>query len=222
MKSTLFLVLALFFLFAYFVFDIASYFDPEKIKNWLTGAGSFAPVVHMLIMALAVVVSPIPSLPLDIAAGAFFGPFLGTIYSSVGALGGAILSFMIGRLLGRELIERFLGGHINFCTACSNKLLTKIVFFSRLVPIVSFDVVSYGAGLTKMSIKSFCLATFFGMLPLTFIYNYFGSVFVFGKGLTIILGLILVLLFFLIPRWIERNDLLSMRHLFQHTEKPQG
>lgn len=67
-----------------------------------------------------------------------------------------------------------------------------------------------------MSLRKFTLATFLGMLPLTFIYNYFGSVLVVGKGLTLILGLILVLLFFLIPRWIEKKDLFSMGRAFQH------
>jgi uncharacterized membrane protein YdjX (TVP38/TMEM64 family) len=169
-------------------------------------------------MVLAVVISPIPSLPLDIAAGAFFGPFLGTIYSVIGALGGAVVSFMISRFIGREFIERFLGGHINFCTECSDELLTKIVFFSRLLPVVSFDVISYGAGLTKMSLKKFSMATALGMIPLTFVYNYFGSVLVIGKVLTIFLGLIMVILFFMIPRWIERHNLFSLRRLFQHDQ----
>ncbi len=167
----------------------------------------------MALMALAVVISPIPSLPLDVAAGAFFGPFLGTVYSVAGALSGAVISFMISRLSGRQFIERFLGGHINFCTACSDKVLTKIVFLSRLLPVVSFDVISYGAGLTKMTLKKFSLATFLGMIPLTFIYNYFGSVIVFGKSVTVFLGIALVILFFLVPRWLERKGFMaSMTH----------
>jgi uncharacterized membrane protein YdjX (TVP38/TMEM64 family) len=199
--------------------DIASYVNPEQIKKLLSGAGVFAPVVYIFTMALSVVISPIPSLPLDIAAGAFFGPLLGTIYSVTGALGGAVLSFMLSRYIGRKFVERFVGGHINFCTVCSDKLLTKIVFFSRLIPVVSFDVISYGAGLTKMSLKKFSIATALGMIPLTFVYNYFGSVMVIGKGLTIILALVMVILFFLIPRWIERNNLFSLRRVFQHDQQ---
>jgi uncharacterized membrane protein YdjX (TVP38/TMEM64 family) len=151
-KTILFIVLILILILSQFVLDVASYFNPEKIQGMLARAGSLAPIVYVLTMALAVVVTPIPSLPLDVAAGAFFGPFLGTFYSSIGALGGAVISFAIARFLGREFIERFLGGHINFCMTCSDKLLTKIVFFSRLIPVVSFDIISYGAGLTKMSL----------------------------------------------------------------------
>ncbi len=217
-KGFAFIVLALIFLLFQFLWDISSYFNPEQIQNWLAAQGSLAPVLFMLIMAIAVVVSPIPSLPLDIAAGAFFGPLLGTVYSVIGALGGAVFSFTISRLIGREFVERFLSGHINFCMECSDKLLTKIVFFSRLLPIVSFDIISYGAGLTKMSLKKFSLATAVGMIPLTFIYNYFGSVLVIGRGLAIVAAVVMVVLFFLIPKWIERHDLFSMRRMFQHDQ----
>ena len=189
--------------------DIASHFSPEQIKKWLDSAGNLAPLLYISIMAGAVVISPIPSLPLDIAAGAFFGPLLGTVYSVIGALIGAVISFMTARLLGREFIERFLGGHVNFCETCSDKLLTKIVFFSRLLPFVSFDVISYGAGLTKMSLKKYSLATLLGMIPLTFIYNYSGSALVFGKGLTFILGLIMVVLFFVMPAWLEGKEFMK-------------
>ena len=208
LRSISFIVLLLVILISPFFWDIASYFNPEQIERWLVNAGGFAPFLYMVVMALAVIFSPIPSLPLDIAAGAFFGVFLGTVYSVTGAFIGANISFIIARLLGRQFIERFLGGHVNFCSVCSDKVLTKIVLFSRLLPVVSFDVISYGAGLTKMSLKKFSLATVIGMIPLTFIYNYFGSIFVFGKGLTVILGLLMVVLFFIIPRWLERKNIL--------------
>jgi uncharacterized membrane protein YdjX (TVP38/TMEM64 family) len=166
-KIFLLIILVFILVLSQLYWDIASYVNPEQIKKLLSGAGVFAPVVYIFTMALSVVISPIPSLPLDIAAGAFFGPLLGTIYSVTGALGGAVLSFMLSRYIGRKFVERFVGGHINFCTVCSDKLLTKIVFFSRLIPVVSFDVISYGAGLTKMSLKKFSIATALGMIPLT-------------------------------------------------------
>jgi len=213
LKSLLFAALVAAIVICLFVWDLSSFFRPENIKLRLESAGVFAPIYYMLLMAIAVVISPIPSLPLDIAAGAFFGPFMGTVYSVIGALTGSVISFMIARFLGREIMERFLGGHVNFCTTCSDKLLTKIVFMSRLLPVVSFDIVSYGAGLTKMSLGKFGIATFSGMIPLTFLYNYSGSVLVFGKGLTFVLGIMMVALFFLLPKWMEGKGLMkNMKH----------
>ncbi len=195
-------------------FDIASYFTPQNIETWLDKAGPLAPLFYMGVMALAVIISPIPSLPLDVAAGIAFGPWLGTLYSALGALVGAVGSFMIARLLGRGLIEHIVRGHINFCTACSDKLLTKIVFLSRLIPAVSFDIISYGAGLTPMSVRKFALATFLGMLPLTFLYNAFGHVLLVSKWVSVIVGAAFLFLFFFLPRWIEKHNFLGLRKYF--------
>jgi len=215
-KGVLALSLVLFLFLCEYSQDIVTLFHPDRIQEILVKAGSLAPFLYMIIMALAVVISPIPSVPLDVAAGVFFGPLLGTTYSAFGALGGAVASFLIARFLGREVIERFLGGHINFCTTCSDRLLTKVIFLSRLLPIVSFDIVSYGAGLTKISLKAFSVSTFLGMFPLTFVYNYFGSVLMVGRGLALILGVIMVLFFFVFPELIERYDLFSLRGFFRH------
>lgn len=96
-----------------------------------------------------------------------FSFYVPSLYSVIGALTGVVVSFIIERFPGREIMERFISGHVNFCPSCSDRLLTKIVFISRLLPVVSFDIVSYGA------------------------------------GLTFVLGLVMVVLFFVLPRWME-------------------
>lgn len=212
LKFFLILILLGILLLVNYFWDLMSYFSPDAMQAWLTESGRFAPLVYIVVMVIAIVISPIPSLPLDIAAGAFFGPFLGTIYSVIGALVGSVISFLIARFLGRKLVEKLLKGHINFCTICSDKILTKMVFISRLLPMVSFDVVSYGAGLTKMSLFRFSIATFLGMLPLTFVYNYFGSVILFHKGWTFSVGMLIVLFFFGVPHFIEKKNLFPHLH----------
>ena len=204
-----------------FLFTDAAFLAPGRIKGWLEAAGAFAPLFYMAVMAL-IVATPIPSMPLNFAAGAFFGPFPGTLYSVIGATCGALISFTLARFLGREFIERFLKGHIHFCTPCSDKLLAKVVFFARLVPVFSFDMISYGAGLTRMSVRNFILANFLGMIPLTFVFNYFGSVFIVGRGLSIALGAVMVSLFLLLPEWIERRNLFSLRKFFEHPPEESG
>ena len=220
-KISILILLFLLMLFLQLKWDVASYLSSERIESWLEQAGPLAPILYMIIMALAVIISPIPSMPLDIAAGAYFGPIMGTLYSALGALGGAVISFLIARFLGREIIEQVIGGHINFCTYCSDKLLTKIVFISRLIPFISFDIISYGAGLTKMSLNKFAIATFLGMLPITFVYNYFGSVIVSSGWLGVIFGIIFVVVLLLFPRWVEKYNLFSLRKYFQHKETPE-
>ena len=196
---------------------LAFLLHPERIKAVLEKAGIFAPLILMILMALAVIITFLPSVPLDIAAGAFFGPVLGTAYCAAGALGGAVAAFLISRYYGHEFVSRHLSGHINFCTQCSDLLLTKFIFVSRLLPMVSFSFVSYGAGLTKMSVRAYTLATLAGMLPITFAYNYFGSsILSASRGTVVVLGGLMVALLFLFPRLIERYDLFSLRKYFQH------
>lgn len=155
--------------------DVGEVFRPDHITQWLSEAGPLAPIVFIGLMALAVVISPIPSLPLDIAAGAAFGPLLGATYAVIGAEIGAITSFLIGRALGGEVLIRLLHINVTFCEKCSDKHLAIFVFLSRLVPIFSFDLISYGAGLTNMSIRVFALVTFVGMIPPTLALTYAGS-----------------------------------------------
>jgi uncharacterized membrane protein YdjX (TVP38/TMEM64 family) len=202
--------------------DLGFLLDPERLEAWLRAQGILGPFLFMGLLAVAVVVSPIPSIPLDIAGGLAFGPWLGTLYAATGALVGSVVSFGIARFLGRELIERFLSGHINFCAQCSDKLLAKAIFISRLIPGVSFDVVSYGAGLTKISLRKFSVATFVGMLPLTLLYVSSGAILAIGQRFTLVLGAIMVALFFLLPRWIERRNLFGLREAFEHPEESEG
>ena len=177
-------------------FGISDTFSIDQIQLWLSDAGMAAPLLFI------------------------------TLYASLGALLGAQMAFLLGRFLGRALVERVVSGHINFCATCSDHLLGRLVFVSRLIPFISFDVVSYGAGLTKMSLLRFSIATYLGMLPLTVLYVSFGALVLENQHFAWVLGLLFVALFFLLPRWIERNNLFSMRermaHLAELTREPVG
>ncbi|MDR4474987.1 MAG: TVP38/TMEM64 family protein [Nitrospira sp.] len=187
-----------------FWFDLKEILQPNLVADWLREAGSFGPLVFIALMAAAVVISPIPSLPLDIAAGATFGPLLGTVYAVIGAEIGAIASFLIGRALGREILTRLLRTNIAFCERCSDRHLAIFVFLARLVPLFSFDIISYGAGLTNMSLQTFAAVTFVGMIPPTLALTYAGSQVVSGAWLLILSGLAMVGMMLLIPKLVLR------------------
>lgn len=187
-----------------FWFDFGELLHPERITGWLHQAGPLAPLIFMAMMATSVVISPLPDLPLVIAAGATFGMTLGTAYSVIGAEIGAIASFLIGRALGREVLTKLLRTNVAFCERCSDRHLAIFVFLSRLVPLFSFDVISYGAGLTNMSLRTFALVTFVGMIPPTFALTYAGSQVVSGAWLMILSGLAMVAVMLLLPMLVLR------------------
>lgn len=201
-SALLFLIFGTYFLLQWL--DVQEFLDPERLVTHLRAAGPLAPVLFVLLMAMAVVISPIPSLPLDLAAGVTFGVVAGTAYAVIGAEIGAIISFLIGRALGRETLTRIFRTEIRFCERCSDRHLVLFVFLARLLPIFSFDLVSYGAGLTNMSLRAFAVATLLGMIVPTFALTYAGSTVISGGWLLVLLGLSMVALFLLIPRLVIR------------------
>lgn len=139
---------------------------PQSIQDQLDGFGIWAPIVFMLSMTVAVVVSPIPSVPLDIAAGLAFGLLWGTIYVLIGAELGAIIAFLIARRVGRPWVERRLPEsfvrRVDGLTARSG---ARAILIMRLLPAFQFDWVSYAAGLTLLPLRTFAVATLVGMTP---------------------------------------------------------
>lgn len=182
-------------------------FDPDWIENFLQGAGWWAPLAFIFLRVVAIIVTVVPNAPLDIAGGALFGPFWGTVYSLLGSEAGAIACFFLARSFGREAITRLLHREITFSDRIADRHLVYVVLFARLEPIFSFALVSYGAGLTRMSLRTFALSTLVGMTPGTIILNYYGKSFFSGNlFLQIFLGLAFVILILVIPVWIKRKN----------------
>ncbi len=190
-------------------------------------SGPWAPLILIGLMILAVVVGPIPTVPISLASGVVFGPVTGFLYAMAGALVGAGISFWIARIVGRPFMHRLFGDHILFCTGCSNRLLFGVILTARLVPVVSFALVSYGAGLTAMSTGYFLLATAIGMIPMTALYVVAGVTLTAGQGIAAIGGLIVVTLILVLPILVERYDPLGIRSWLVrathgHPDRPSG
>jgi len=182
-------------------------FSPDWITDFLQQAGWLAPLVYMFLRVIAIVVTVVPNAPLDIAGSLLFGPFWGTVYALLGSEAGAIVCFLLARQMGREAITRLLHQDITFSNRIARRQLAYIVLIARLEPVFSFALVSYGAGLTSMTLRAFALSTLLGMTPGTIILNYYGKSFFSGSlPLQISLGLALIVLLFVIPVWIKRKN----------------
>jgi len=175
---------------------------PNGVMEVLDRAAQWGPVIIVLTMSAAVVISPIPSAPIAIAAGAAYGHLWGSVYALIGAELGALVAFEIARRWGRDRVLRWIGGHSLPSALTSQFGLAMSVFTARLLPAISFDVVSYAAGLTRLERHWFALATAFGMIPATFLLSHAGAglnavddgIFdvlatIAGLGLLVILGL---------------------------------
>ena len=161
---------------------IATVLDAGALKLQVARLGPWGPVAVIGLMAFAILVSPIPSAPIALAAGALYGHAWGTLYVLLGAEIGALAAFGIARLVGYEVLRRWLGERLSLGWLGSQNALMGLVFVSRLLPFVSFDVISYAAGLTVLSLWRFALATLAGILPASFLLAHFGAGMVAGEA----------------------------------------
>lgn len=154
---------------------LAIILDGRALREFIMGLGMAGPLAVVALMILAILVSPIPSAPIALAAGALYGHTWGTVYVALGAGLGALAAFGLARLLGRDTLQRWLGSRLPNARLGSQNALMVIVFVSRLLPFISFDVVSYAAGFTALTWWRFALATLAGILPASFLLAHFGG-----------------------------------------------
>lgn len=148
--------------------------DRETLEALVARAGNWGPVLIIGLMTVAVVASPIPSAPIALAAGAAYGHFWGTVQVVLGAELGALIAFGLARALGRDAVRRLFGDRVDAGLLGSQNALTWTVFASRLMPFVSFDMISYAAGLSCLHAWRFALATLAGIVPASFLLAHVG------------------------------------------------
>ncbi|MHB1250234.1 MAG: TVP38/TMEM64 family protein [Polaromonas sp.] len=161
---------------------LAMILDGAALRERITQWGAWGPLLVIGLMVLAILVSPIPSAPIAIAAGAAYGHVWGTVYILLGAEIGALAAFGLARWLGGETMRRWFGDRLSVGLLGSQNTLMGIVLVSRLLPFISFDIVSYAAGLTVLSFWRFALATLAGIVPASFLLAHFGSEMITGES----------------------------------------
>jgi uncharacterized membrane protein YdjX (TVP38/TMEM64 family) len=154
---------------------LATILDGAALRQRIVALGAAGPLAVIALMVLAIMVSPIPSAPIALAAGAAYGHGWGTLYVLLGAEFGALAAFILARLLGRATLQRWFGDRLPVGWLGSQNALMALVFASRLLPFISFDVVSYAAGLTALAWWRFAVATLAGIAPASFLLAHFGG-----------------------------------------------
>ncbi|MEH6562298.1 MAG: TVP38/TMEM64 family protein [Marinobacter sp.] len=178
---------------------------PAALSEWLNDQGMFGPLLLMLLMILAVVVGPIPTLPISAAAGLVYGMYTGTAIAVVGALAGSLIAFYLARILGRDAVQKKLEHNPMFSARGSQRFLFVAVLLTRLIPLFSFALVSYAAGVTAIHLWRYALATTVGMLPMTFVFAGLGQSFEFNPVLTVIAAVIVLVLMSTLPIYLGRH-----------------
>jgi uncharacterized membrane protein YdjX (TVP38/TMEM64 family) len=159
------------------VFAISAAIAPHSahgLRDSLAGLGPWGPVLVVAIYLL-LTCAMVPGPVLAGASGLLFGTALGTVVAIVGATLGATLAFVIARGLAHRSFAAIAGPRLSQWTARIQARGFLAVLYARVVPGAPFALVSYGAGMTRVRIRAFVLATLIGASPRAFAYAALGG-----------------------------------------------
>lgn len=142
---------------------------PEKLEQWLGETMSlreswWAPPALMLTYMIGSLIM----FPLTILVGAtglIFGPWWGLFYALSGTMVASTATWLLGRLLGRELLTRYGGDRIQRLADSVSRhgIRTMIVF--NLLPLAPFTFTNMIAGACRMPYGIYMLGSVIGIVP---------------------------------------------------------
>ena len=146
------------------------------IQQRVMGWGVWSAICYPFLYACCNVLL-LPGGVLSIGAGFFFGLWWGFLIALVGNVGGAAISFFIGRWIGRQWLRQKL---------LRNRTLValeprveregwKIILLSQLHPLFPTSLLNYLYGLTRIRFRTCMLWVAIGQAPGLFLYSYLGT-----------------------------------------------
>lgn len=138
--------------------------DAARLQIWLKQAGVWSPIIYMILYTSATVLI-LPSTPLNLTGGAIFGPWWGTLWTSIAALIAAVVAFTFTRTVGRKTISQKLAGRWQAMEAEIDRGALFYMFAIRLLPIIPYGLVNFAAGLTSIRFRDYLIGTMLGTVP---------------------------------------------------------
>ena len=193
------------------IFSMFATGDFAVVKDFVESYGPYAMAVSALLMIFQSLMAPLPAFLITFANANLFGWWQGAILSWTSAMAGAVVCFYIARILGRDVAGKLTSkSGLAQIDTFFEQYGKNTILICRLLPFISFDIVSYAAGLTSMSFMSFFIATGIGQLPATIVYSYVGGMLTGGAKLFVTALMILfalsALIFMLRKIYMDRQS----------------
>jgi uncharacterized membrane protein YdjX (TVP38/TMEM64 family) len=185
----------------------------DRIRGWLDSLGPLAPLAFIVILALQVLVGPIPGEATGLLGGFLFGVMPGFLYSLLGLTLGSVLAFMVSRWLGSRFMEKlFRTESLEKFDALFARNGALVAFLLFLFPGVPKDYLCFLLGLSKIPFKAFVILVAVGRTPATLLLALQGAqvyeghywTFFILLGITVLAGGVLILFRDRFYRWLHR------------------
>lgn len=141
--------------------------EPEKFRAWVDVHGLFGRCAFIGMMMLQVFVAFIPGEPLEIGAGYAFGAVEGTILCLLGILIGSAIVFLFVKKYGTKAVSVFYSTQkiLSFRWIQNTKRLKTVLFVAFVIPGTPKDILTYMAGLTKLTLPQFLTISMIARIP---------------------------------------------------------
>jgi len=167
---------------AFFFFDLGQYlsFDAlaehrHTLASYVEAHALWASLIY-LAMYIAVVAFSLPGgMVMTLAGGFLFGAVWGAAMAVTGATLGATILFLIAKTSLGDFLLAKAGNTIKKLQAGFEEDVWSYMFILRVVPIFPFFLVNLAPAFLGVPLRVYVVATFFGIIPGTFVYALAGS-----------------------------------------------
>jgi len=166
----------------FFGFDLGHYLSFDALAEhrvsllaWVDGHGMLAPLLYVLLYIAVVAFSLPGGLLMTLSGGFFFGALAGGMYAVLGATLGATALFLIAKTSVGDYLLSKAGDVAKKMQQGFAEDALSYMFVLRLVPIFPFFIVNLAPAFLGVPLHIYLIATFFGIMPATFVYALAGS-----------------------------------------------
>lgn len=183
LKRFLPLILVGFALVLFFATGLDSYVSQQalqenhtSLKNFAAEWGFVAVLAFILLYAASVSISFPGASLLTLFAGFMFGTMVGGTAVIIGATLGATVIFLVARTALGESLQEKAGPSLRKFEDGFKEGELSYMFILRLVPLFPFWLVNLAPAFLGVSTRNYVIATFFGIMPATYVYAAAGHV----------------------------------------------
>jgi uncharacterized membrane protein YdjX (TVP38/TMEM64 family) len=166
----------------FFAFDMGRFLSFEALAEhralllgWVDGHAVLAPVTYVLLYIAVVAFSLPGGMVMTISGGFLFGFVAGGIYAVAAATLGATALFLIAKTSIGDFLLAKAGGTVQKMQQGFADNALSYLFVLRLIPVFPFFLVNLAPAFLGVSLHIYLIATFFGIMPATFVFALAGS-----------------------------------------------
>jgi uncharacterized membrane protein YdjX (TVP38/TMEM64 family) len=147
----------------------------ENLRATMLAYGPWAVGISIALMVAQAIIAPLPMNVVTITNALVFGPLWGSLLSWFSTVLGASLCFSLSKTFGKPFAQKLIGGSMEKAERFFQTYGLHAMFLVRVLPLIPFDAISYGAPLVGVPFSRFLLATAVGIVPSILIYSFLGT-----------------------------------------------